>query len=174
MCSNILGLITDHWSLITSVLGRSEEISHADVLTRLKSTRINSPYVVLYKENSRKMHLKLLRLWWVWWHWWNRFMKAVLGKQIFAAHKFSKLNSTRKVATSWKVFRLDLILDFCGILGKRFVLFSTFPHHGSCMQPLLYLYLWRSLRSCRKSVLERPQKSDASQGEKNNFFFLPS
>ena len=69
MCSNILGLITDHWSLITSVLGRSEEISHADVLTRLKSTRINSPYVVLYKENSRKMHLKLLRLWWVWWHW---------------------------------------------------------------------------------------------------------
>ena len=69
VCSNILGLITDHWSLITSVLGRSEEISHADVLTRLKSTRINSPYVVLYKENSRKMHLKLLRLWWVWWHW---------------------------------------------------------------------------------------------------------
>ena len=32
----------------------------------------------------------------------------------------------------------------------------------------------RGLRSCRKSVLERPQKSDASQGEKNNFFFLPS
>ena len=32
----------------------------------------------------------------------------------------------------------------------------------------------RSLRSCRKSVLERYQKSDASQGEKNIFFFLPS
>ena len=34
--------------------------------------------------------------------------------------------------------------------------------------------LRRSLRSCRKSVLERPRKSDASQGDKNIFFFLPS
>ena len=47
----------------------------------------------------------------------------------------------------------------------------------------LQIFIWfnllvggigRSLRSCRKSVLERHQKSDASQGEKNNFFFFPS
>ena len=31
--------------------------------------------------------------------------------------------------------------------------------------------LWRALRSCRKSVWERPLKSDASQGGKNIFCF---
>ena len=62
-------MITDHWSLITSVLGRSKEISPSHVLSRLKSRRINSPYVVLYQENSRKMPLRLHRLWWHWWHW---------------------------------------------------------------------------------------------------------
>ena len=31
------------------------------------------------------------------------------------------------------------------------------------------MFLGRSLRSCRKSVLERHQNSDASQGEKNVF-----
>ena len=33
-------------------------------------------------------------------------------------------------------------------------------------------FLWRSLRSCRKSVPECHKKSDASQGKKNNLFFL--
>ena len=42
------------------------------------------------------------------------------------------------------------------------------------VQNVCGVLLGRSLRSCRKSVLERPRKSDASQGEKNIFFFLPS
>ena len=49
---------------------------------------------------------------------------------------------------------------------------STQGHHTLAYN--LQSTIGRSLRSCRKSVLERHQKSDDSQGEKNIFFFLPS
>ena len=39
------------------------------------------------------------------------------------------------------------------------------------LQTYSHLLIWHSLRSCRKSVQERPRKSDASQGEKICFSF---
>ena len=65
---------------------------------------------------------------------------------------------------------LDFLMEI--IIANLFTEYlNKNEYHDYLLNPFVRI-TGRSLRSCRKSVPECHQKSDASQGETNNYFFL--